>query len=145
MSLERSLVALTAAAILAPAFGHAQHGGHGTTFQGAPRGESAPAPRREAPPPAPPRPAGPKQWYLFVDEKGFLPETIPLEAGQPAEITVLRRTATVCAQGFAVPELDVRLDLEVEQPRRFSVHPTRPGRIRFLCEGEAAGGEIVVR
>jgi hypothetical protein len=139
---KTALAALAAVSILAPARSFAQHGGHGAPpGDAAPRREREPPPRRPAPPP---RPAGPQQWYLFVDDKGFLPETIPLEVGRPAEITVLRRTENACAGPFVVPDLDVRLALEVEQPRRFAVHPTRPGRISFSCEGGAAG-EIVVR
>jgi hypothetical protein len=133
---------------LAPATARAQHGGHSATFGGGhheePPRPPPPRPRREAPlPPDPPR--GPTQFYLLVDEKGYSPSEIPVKAGEVTEVFVMRTTEATCVKEIVVPDLGLRLPLPLEQPVKFSLKPSTPGRITFACAQGHVTGEIVVR
>lgn len=148
--MKKGWIAAMALSSVVPAAAGAQHGGHGgqgATFNGGHQEEAPPRPppRREpmAPPKDPPR--GPTQIYVLVDEKGFSPTEIPLKAGEPAEIIVMRRTEATCAKEIVVADLDVRLPLPLDQPVKFALKPTVAGRIHFTCGEGHVGGDIVVR
>ena len=137
-------IALTCAALaLVPALARAQHAGHGSSFGHA--HEEPPPPPRPPRPPPPPEPPRPAEVYILVDERGFSPSTIPLKAGQAAEIIVMRRTEKTCVKHIVVPSLDVKLALPVDVPVRFALKPTAPGTIRFSCGEGHVSGELVVR
>jgi plastocyanin domain-containing protein len=82
---------------------------------------------------------------VLVDEKGFSPAEIPLKAGEPAEITVMRTTEATCAKELVVADLDLRLVLPLDRPVKFALTPTAVGRIHFACGEGRVGGDIVVR
>jgi hypothetical protein len=139
--IERWWTICLAVALAAPSLASAQHGGHG---HGSSFGDHEDPPPRPHPPPKP-EPPRPAEVYVLVDERGFSPKDFALKAGETTEIIVLRRTDRTCVKELLVPALDVNVALPLDRPVRFSVKPSKPGRLPFSCREGHVGGEIVVR
>lgn len=78
--------------------------------------------------------------------KGFKPNEIKLEAGQPVELKVTRTTDETCAKALTIPELDIKQELkEIGTVYTVSFTPTKKGRLKFGCQmNQMAGGWLIV-
>ena len=82
---------------------------------------------------------------VTVTEKGFEPARITLRAGRPSRLTFLRTTDATCATEVAIPSLNVKRALPLNQPVEIELTPAKPGDIAFACGMGMFSGTLVVQ
>jgi plastocyanin domain-containing protein len=83
---------------------------------------------------------------IEVTSRGFVPETVGLVAGVPAELVFTRTTASGCAAVVHIPDLGVdRTELPQGEAVTIRFTPTEPGSYEFLCGMNMLRGTIVVK
>jgi cobalt-zinc-cadmium efflux system membrane fusion protein len=99
-----------------------------------PAGATGPPPRRD----------GQSSTRVIVSEKGFEPSRVTVRAGAPARITFVRTTDGTCATEIAIPSLEIRRALPLNQPVEIEFVPKTPGEIAFACGMAMFNGTVVV-
>ena len=82
---------------------------------------------------------------VIVSEKGFEPARITLPAGAPARVTFIRTTDATCATEVAVPSLNIKRALPLNQPVDIEFMPDKPGDVAFACGMGMFSGTVVVQ
>ena len=77
-------------------------------------------------------------------DKGFEPEKLSVKAGVPASITFVRMSDKTCATEVAVPSIDVKRALPLNEPVAIDFIPAKSGEIFFVCGMNMLKGVIVV-
>ena len=93
----------------------------------------------------PPGREGQAATRVAVTEKGFEPARITLRAGTPARLTFLRTTDATCATEVAIPSLNIKRALPLNQPVEIELTPEKPGDIAFACGMGMLSGTLVVQ
>jgi cobalt-zinc-cadmium efflux system membrane fusion protein len=81
---------------------------------------------------------------VTVGEKGFEPARLSLKAGMPARVTFVRTTDQTCATAVALPDLNIRRDLPLNQPVTIDITP-KAGELAFACGMNMFRGTIVAQ
>lgn len=83
---------------------------------------------------------------IEVTSRGFVPATIELEAGVPAELVFTRTTASGCAAQVHVPDLGIeKTVLPHGQAVTIAFTPDKPGTYELFCGMNMFRGKIVVK
>jgi hypothetical protein len=96
------------------------------------------------PPPPTRTPADISTARILVSETGFEPSRVTLRAGVPARLTFLRTTDATCATEVAVPSLNIKRALPLNQPVDIEFIPEKPGDIAFACGMGMFSGTLVI-
>jgi plastocyanin domain-containing protein len=89
--------------------------------------------------------AKPREIKVAVTEKGFVPSSIKVKAGQPVVLAITRKTDKTCATEAVFPSLDRTFELPLNQTVRVELHPDRAGRIAFACGMNMIKAQVVVQ
>lgn len=82
---------------------------------------------------------------IIVSEKGFEPSRLSLRVGVRARLTFVRTTDATCAIEVAIPSLNIKRALPLNQPVEIEFTREKPGEIAFACGMGMFSGTIVVR
>jgi RND family efflux transporter MFP subunit len=103
------------------------------------------------PPAAAPGPPGgaqhrhPQGAKVVVGEQGYAPDRVRLQAGTPAQITIVRTTDKTCGTEVVVPLLGIRRPLPLNEPVIIEFTPAATGEIAFTCGMSMLHGTMVVQ
>jgi transcriptional regulator GlxA family with amidase domain len=82
---------------------------------------------------------------VVVDDDGYQPAVLRLQAGVPARLVFLRRTDSECAAKVQIPELGVGVtELPKGKETVIEVTPAKAGRYRFTCGLNMLNGTLLV-
>ena len=82
---------------------------------------------------------------ITVSDKGFEPSRATLRAGVPARLTFVRTTEATCATEVALPSLNIKRALPLDQPVTIEFTPEKPGDVAFACGMNMLSGTLVVQ
>ena len=82
---------------------------------------------------------------VIVTEKGFEPARITLRAGTPSRLTFVRTTDATCATHIAIPSLNIKRALPLNQTVEIVLTPEKPGDVAFACGIGMWSGTLVVQ
>ena len=82
---------------------------------------------------------------VTVTEKGFEPARVTMRAGTPSRLTFVRTTDATCATEVAIPSLNIKRALPLNQPVEIEVTPEKSGDIAFACGMGMFRGTLVVQ
>ncbi len=86
----------------------------------------------------------PRRVEISLTESGFSPSPIHVEAGQPLDLVITRRTDKTCAREVVVAGLDIRHDLPLDKPVVISLTPKSAGEIKYACGMDMVRGVLIV-
>ena len=81
---------------------------------------------------------------VHVTEKGFEPARVTLSGTRPVRITFVRTTDNTCAKELAVPALNIKRALPLNEPVVVEL-PQKPGEVAFTCGMNMFRGAVVVQ
>lgn len=82
---------------------------------------------------------------VTVSEQGFEPARLMLRVGVPSRVTFVRTTDATCATEIAIPALNIKRALPLNQPVEVDFTPEKPGDIAFACGMGMLSGSFVVQ
>lgn len=88
---------------------------------------------------------GAQNVKIVVTAQGFEPAQVTLRAGVPARLTFVRTTDKTCGTEVAIPSLNIKRALPLDEPVVIGFTPDTPGNIAFACGMNMLHGTIVVR
>lgn len=80
-----------------------------------------------------------------VTDKGFEPAQIEAKAGETVSLRFTRETPSECLKAMAIPSLNIKKDLPMNQPVVVNVKADKEGKIVFQCWMAMFKGEIDVK
>jgi len=95
-----------------------------------------PAPVAAAPVAKPAPPPVARRVALKVTADGFVPDAVPLKAGEPVTLVVTRTTDETCATDLLIEGTDLKVALPLNAPVEVAYTPTRAGKVKFGCAME---------
>lgn len=82
---------------------------------------------------------------IKLDNKvGYIPNSIKIKKGIPAEVSVYANGATTCVRVFAVPSLNINEVVPDIEPLIFKFTPQKIGKINFTCSMGMYHGQFIV-
>ena len=119
-------------------------GGGGAAQAPSPPASPPPAAAASAPAAAAPAKAG--RVTVQVTEKGFVPDVIPAQAGQPVTLAVTRKTDQTCARELVIAGKDGKTELPLDKEVEVTFTPKAPGKVPFGCAmGMMVSGTLDVK
>lgn len=106
---------------------------------------TAPAPSATPSTPGGQQSATRQSASVNVSAQGYVPDRLTLQAGRPARVTFTRTTDATCGTEVAIPSLNIRRALPLNQPVVIDFTPEHAGEITFVCGMGMLHGAIVVR
>jgi plastocyanin domain-containing protein len=94
-----------------------------------------------------PLPAGPEVTTVHIEaaSSGFVPDTVRLVAGAPADLVFTRTATSGCVAQVHIPDLGVgKTALPLGEPVAIRVAPEKPGEYEFRCGMDMRKGTIIV-
>jgi hypothetical protein len=82
---------------------------------------------------------------IVVNEQGFQPTKVTLQAGVPARLTFVRTTDKTCGTEVVFPSLNIRKALPLNEPVLIEFTPTKGGDLPFACGMNMLHGTVVVQ
>jgi hypothetical protein len=82
---------------------------------------------------------------ITVSDKGFEPSRVTLRAGVPTRLTFVRTTDSTCATEIAIPSLNIKRALPLNQPVAVDFTPEKPGDLAFACGMNMLSGTLVIQ
>jgi uncharacterized protein len=90
-------------------------------------------------------PAGVQQIGIQIQNHGYFPEQVHVQAGQPIHLTLTSEDVYSCALSFVIPDLDVQLSLQPTDSQTVDLPALKSGQvIPFSCSMGMYTGQIVV-
>lgn len=86
-----------------------------------------------------------KTIEIEVTKDGFSPSSVNVEAGAPIDLVFVRRTDETCAKEVAVPSMNIRKPLPLNQRVSMPLPSAKPGTLAFVCGMNMLKGTIVIR
>lgn len=87
---------------------------------------------------------GHPQFIRIVVDRGFKPDNIVAQAGQPLQLEFYRNEGfESCAKSLRIPELHIEKELENRVPYRVNVPAHPAGELRFACSMNMMKGRVV--
>lgn len=82
---------------------------------------------------------------IEANGSGFVPDTVRLVAGVPADLVFTRTVASGCVSQVHIPELGIgRTALPQGEPVTIRVQPKEPGTYEYRCGMDMRKGTIIV-
>lgn len=104
---------------------------------GMPPAETTPAPSGAAAPAA-------EGTRVTISEKGFEPASVTVSAEAPVRVTFVRTTDNTCAKEIAVPSLNLKRPLPLNEPVVVEL-PAKSREVAFTCGMDMLRGAVVVQ
>ena len=82
---------------------------------------------------------------ITVNEKGFEPEAVMVEAGKPVTLVVTRTTAQTCATELVMPAHGINQPLPLGQAVEIVFTPEKAGELTYACAMDMYKGKVIVR
>jgi membrane fusion protein, heavy metal efflux system len=82
---------------------------------------------------------------VAVTKEGFVPASVTLDAGTPADLVFIRRTDDTCAKEVVIDAVKARKELPLNQPVTIRLPPSPKGTVAFQCGMNMLRGTVVVR
>lgn len=82
---------------------------------------------------------------IEVTAQGYRPAQVSGVAGQPLELTFIRRVEETCATELVFPEFNLKKPLPLNQAVTVELTPKRSGTFRFTCGMDMFNGQLVVK
>ena len=86
----------------------------------------------------------PKALQVTVDEQGFHPASLTVQANVPTKINFLRTTAKTCAIAVVIPGYNIKQELPLKKAVMVELKPQKTGEITFACGMNMFKGKLVV-
>ena len=87
----------------------------------------------------------PQTFNIRVTAAGFEPNTLTLQAGKPARVTITRTTDETCAKEIVFPDYGIRRPLPLNQSITVEFVPKKTGTAGFTCGMNMLKGSLVVQ
>jgi plastocyanin domain-containing protein len=78
-------------------------------------------------------------------EKGYKPERVIVEAGQPVKLDFQRHNLSKCFDKLLIPDFDLAVDLAPNQTTSVEFTPKYPGEYQFTCGMKMYRGVVEVK
>ena len=78
-----------------------------------------------------------------VDESGYTPSEIKVNAGSTVELRLTRTTDETCATEIVVPSLKINKKLPLNQPVSVTLKDLKAGEIKFGCHMDLMLGGVI--
>ncbi len=88
---------------------------------------------------------GARQTVEIVVDGGYLPGTIELEKGIPADLVFIRKDKSSCFEEVILPDFGVRNNLPVDKPHTITIMPSDAGEYKYSCGMNMFFGKVVVK
>jgi plastocyanin domain-containing protein len=79
------------------------------------------------------KPAPPRRVALAVVAEGFVPDAVPLKAGEPVTLVVTRKTDETCATDLLIEGTEIKVALPLNAPVEVAYTPAKTGKVKFGC------------
>ncbi len=89
--------------------------------------------------------AKPREIKVSVTEKGFVPSSIKVKAGQSIVLVITRKTNQTCATEAVFPLLGRTFELPLNKSVRVTLQADSAGRIGFACGMDMIKAQVIVR
>ncbi|MBD2527872.1 cupredoxin domain-containing protein [Nostoc sp. FACHB-133] len=89
-------------------------------------------------------PEGTQEATVTV-EKGYKPERVIVEAGQPVKLDFQRHNLSKCFDKLLIPDFDLAVDLAPNQTTSVEFTPKYPGEYQFTCGMKMYRGVVEVK
>ncbi|MCC5643277.1 cupredoxin domain-containing protein [Nostoc sp. CHAB 5824] len=89
-------------------------------------------------------PEGTQEATVTV-EKGYKPERVIVEAGQPVRLDFQRHNLSKCFDKLLIPDFDLAVDLAPNQTTSVEFTPKSPGEYQFTCGMKMYRGVVEVK
>ena len=81
---------------------------------------------------------------IIVESGTYQPSHIRLPAGQPAELSFMRKDASPCSEIVQIPELEISESLPLNKTMTIHIPPMKKGEYEFHCQMQMYRGVIHV-
>ncbi|BAU04395.1 MULTISPECIES: cupredoxin domain-containing protein [Nostocales] len=85
------------------------------------------------------------QEATITVEKGYKPERVIVEAGQPVRLDFQRHNLSKCFDKLLIPDFDLAVDLAPNQTTSVEFTPKYPGEYQFTCGMKMYRGVVEVK
>ncbi|RCJ21339.1 hypothetical protein A6S26_24790 [Nostoc sp. ATCC 43529] len=85
------------------------------------------------------------QEAIVTVEKGYKPERVIVEAGQPVRLDFQRHNLSKCFDKLLIPDFDLAVDLAPNQTTSVEFTPKYPGEYQFTCGMKMYRGVMEVK
>ena len=82
---------------------------------------------------------------LSVTNKGFEPDNITVNKGEPLHLVVTRKTDQTCATSIDIKDAGIHKDLPLNKAVAIDFTPEKAGEIRYVCGMGMIGGVLLVQ
>jgi len=86
----------------------------------------------------------PRTIDMTVTKRGFAPERVTVQKGEPVRLVVTRQTDQTCAKEIVISDAGVRETLPLDKPVTIEFTPQKTGEIRYACGMDMVSGVLVV-
>ena len=86
-----------------------------------------------------------KTVEIEVTKDGFSPPSVNVEAGARVDLVFVRRTDETCAKEVAVPSMNARKALPLNERVSIRLPPSKAGTLAFACGMNMLKGTVVIR
>lgn len=87
----------------------------------------------------------PQHFAIQVNADGYSPSSVQVEAGRPITLAFTRTTDEGCGQELAIPSLEIRRPLPLNETVEIELAPQQAGTIQFTCGMNMYEGALVVQ
>jgi plastocyanin domain-containing protein len=95
---------------------------------------------------APAKPAAAKaQTATVVIDGGYAPATVTVKAGQPVQLTFIRKEKEGCGEEVQFPTLNLKRTLKPGEKAVVTFTPKKAGDIPFTCGMKMYEGKVVAK
>lgn len=88
---------------------------------------------------------GVQRVTINVESRGYNPNRLAVNVGQPVELTLVSNGVYSCASYFSFPEFGIQAQLKPTDSQTFTFTPTKKGRFTFSCSMGMYSGVVEVR
>jgi plastocyanin domain-containing protein len=82
---------------------------------------------------------------VTVTEDGWVPDKIPVKAGETVDLVITRKTDRTCATEIVIKDLGVNVPLPLNKAVTVTVTPKKAGQVKYACGMDMISGFLVVQ
>lgn len=86
----------------------------------------------------------PNEYKMVITEKGYEPNILKVQAGQPVIIKITRKTNATCAREITVPSQKLKVDLPLDKEVTVKVASLEKGEVKFGCAMDMMIGGVMI-
>lgn len=85
-----------------------------------------------------------KALQVTVDDQGFHPANLKVQANVPSKITFVRTSNKTCATTVVIPGYNIKRELPLNKSVTVELKPAKTGEVAFACGMGMLKGKLVV-